>query len=105
MKIKKVKEKYIEFGNNSVINYDHCQDCCEHNYADFLQIEPQALDFDFDPDLKFEEVEGAGFRFGDDKRMFFIPCYSEQNGYYSSNINIYFNGKRVLSFEAETVLE
>ena len=42
MKIKKVTEEVIVFDNGTVITYDHCQDCCEDNYADFKQIEPEA---------------------------------------------------------------
>ena len=101
MKIKKVTEEVILFDNGTVITYDHCQDCCEDNYADFKQIESEALDYDFETELKFEAVKEAGFRFGDSRRMFFIPCYSEQNGYYSSDIDIYYKGEEVLSFEAE----
>lgn len=101
MKIKKVTEEVIVFDNGTVISYDHCRDCCEDNYADFKQIESEALDYDFETELKFEAVEETGFRFGDSRRMFFIPCYSEQNGYYSSDIDIYYKGEEVLSFEAE----
>ena len=43
----------------------------------------------------------AGFRFGDNQAMFFVPCYSEQNGYYSSDVDIYYNGNAVLNVEAE----
>lgn len=56
MKIKKVTEEAIVFDNETVITYDHCQDCCEDNYADFKQIEPEALDYDFETELKFEAV-------------------------------------------------
>lgn len=57
MKIKKVTEEAIVFDNGTVIAYDHCRDCCEDNYADFKQIEPEALDYDFETELKFEAVE------------------------------------------------
>jgi hypothetical protein len=33
--------------------------------------------------------------------MFFVPCYSEQNGYYSSDIDIYLNGELYTHFECE----
>lgn len=43
--------------------------------------------------LKFEEVDGYGFRFGNGgDEMFFIPCYNVQNGYYSSDVDIYYIG-------------
>lgn len=100
MKIIEVKDDYIGFDNGSKITFDHSQDCCEYNYADFKQIEKQALDTTFDEELIFEEVEGSGFRFGSKgTHMFFIPCYSDQNGYYSSDVDIYFNEKHVLNLD------
>jgi len=100
MKIIEVNEDYIRFDNGSEITFDHSQDCCEHNYADFKQIEKQALDTTFDEELIFEKVEGSGFRFGSKgTHMFFIPCYSDQNGYHSSDIDIYFNEKQVLNLD------
>ena len=101
MKIKSVEEEKLVFDNGFTITSDHAQDCCEYNYADFPQLDDIAMATDFDPDLKFEAVEGAGFRFGNEGKMFFVPCYSDQNGYYSSDIEIYYNGKQVLHFEAE----
>ena len=47
------------------------------------------MNYEFPVDLTFEKVDGSGFRFGG-TYMFFIPCYSDQNSYYSSNIYIYF---------------
>jgi hypothetical protein len=71
------------------IGYEHEPDCCEYNYADFSQIDEEAYHYNFnEKSFRIETVEDAGFRFGDEKRMFFVPCYSEQNGYYSSDIDI-----------------
>ena len=105
MKIKEINEEQILFDNGFKIEYDHLQDCCESNYADFKQIEPMALNYEFDEDLLFEKVEDSGFRFGNKNGlMFFIPCYSEQNGYYVSEINIYYNNIKVLNLECELLL-
>lgn len=104
MKISKVTDEAIIFDNGNTITFNHCQDCCEYNYADFSQIEEMALDYEFDENLIFEAVENAGFRFGDKGMMFFIPCYSEQNGYYSCDIQIYYNRHEVLDFYAEMEL-
>jgi len=102
MKIIEVNSEHIAFDNGSKITFDHDQDCCEHNYADFEQIEKNALQTVFDEDLIFESVEGSGFRFGSKgTHMFFIPCYSDQNGYYSSDIDIYFNGNQVMNLTCE----
>jgi len=92
MKIIKVEENYLEFDNGRYIECDHYQDCCEWNYADFEQLDDLARNYDFNPDLNFEIVEGAGFRFGDSRRMFFVPCYSIQNGYYTAELDIRYYG-------------
>ena len=38
MKIKLITDDYILFDNGSKITFDHDQDCCEYNYADFAQL-------------------------------------------------------------------
>ena len=102
MRIKDVTYEQILFDNGSCITFDHMRDCCESNFADFYQIENEAMETDFCEELIFEEVEGSGFRFGSKgTHMFFIPCYSHQNGYYSSHVDIYFNYEHVLLVEAE----
>ena len=103
VRISAVNKEYIEFSNGDKITYYHNPDCCENNYADFFQIEPLAKKIDFITPIIFESVPNCGFRFGNTGIMFFIPCYSEQNGYYSSNIEIHYNGKRVLKFDAEGI--
>lgn len=102
MKIKEITYEHILFDNGSKITFDHDQDCCEWNYADFEQLnDTVALDYDFDEAIRFEMVEEKGFRFGDAKQMFFVPCYSEQNGYYRSDIDIYYNGNHILTLLCE----
>lgn len=105
MRIKSVTEDSVLFDNGSFISYSYRQCCCEENLADFKNLDPQALDYDFRGPLKFEPVAGYGFRFGDSRRMFFVPCYSVQNGYYSNEINIeYYDGKElhdILTTEGE----
>ena len=95
MKIKRIDEEVIEFDNGNYITYDHPQDCCEWNYADFSQLDDIARDYDFEENLRFEPLEEKGFRFGDSRQMFFVPCYSEQNGYYTGELDIYYRGKEV----------
>lgn len=104
MKIVNVDGDGIYFDNNKAITYYHKKDCCEHNYADFEQIDDLALQAEFDENLIFKPLEGFGFRFGNEDKMFFIPCYSEQNGYYSSDIKIYYNDVEVLNVECREVI-
>ena len=101
MKISKVDEYSIRFDNGNFICFHHTQNCCEHNYADFSQLEELAFDTEFDEPLSFEKVDMNGFRFGNKGKMFFVPCYSDQNGYYSSSLNIIYNGVRVFKLECE----
>jgi len=108
MKIIKVTDEAIVFSNGNKITYDHDQDCCEYNFADFKSLEDTlAMVAEFDENLVFEVVKGSddynkgsGFRFGNPNNMFFVPCYSEQNGYYTNDIKIYYT-KEVLDLMCE----
>lgn len=96
MRIEKIVDEEIRFDNGNRLSYRYYPDCMEENYADFEQIEDLAWSYDFDEDLIFEEVDTYGFRFGDERQMFFIPCYSFQNGFYSNEIDIVYNDVTVL---------
>lgn len=87
IKIKEVYVDHILFSDNSILVTAHEQDCCEHTYADFTQLEDSAKYYTF-TQLHIEKCEG-GFRFGDKNRMFFVPCYSIQNGAYSNKIEVF----------------
>lgn len=105
MKIKDINYERILFDDGSSITYDHERDCCEINYADFEQLDDIARECDFSKPLTFEAIDGAGFRFGNEGRMFFVPCYSEQNGYYTRVVDIYFNDEKVLCLICEEILD
>lgn len=103
MKIKEVTYEHILFDNGNEITFDHEQDCCECNYADFSVLTKNDVnyDYDFDEELIFTFTDGLGFLFAsrdeyDNLHGVFIPCYSDQNGYYSTEIDILYNGKVVL---------
>lgn len=102
MRIIKVTDDCIRFSNGFEITCYFEQECSESNYADFSQLEDSAWACEFPEVLTFEKVEGSGFRFGGEGTpMFFIPCYSYQNGYYCSNIDIYYNETKVFSLPCE----
>lgn len=92
--ITKAEENRLEFSDGTIITADHCQDCCECNYAKFDDLDDIAMNTVFDMNkLEIEVVEGSGIRIGNKpSKMFFVPCYSDQNGYYSSDLDIYING-------------
>lgn len=96
MRILNVTEDFIEFDNGKVISFEHDQDCCEINYADFEQLDSLAREVDFSEPLVFESCD-YGFIFGNQPiNMFFVPCYSEQNGYYSNELDIWYDDKEVI---------
>lgn len=96
MKIKITEKEYLEFDNGSYISSDY-SDEYTYNYADFTQLDDIALETDFKEPLTFEVVDDCGFRFGNlPNKMFFVPCYSIQNGFYSSLMNISYNGDIVI---------
>lgn len=101
-KISEVTSEHILFSDGTEITYYHYQQCCEYNYADFEQLDDLARSAIFDTDnLKYEIVSGDGFRFGNDGKMFFVPCYSIQNGYYSDEVDIEQNGQKVITVDAD----
>lgn len=102
MKIKQIDEDEIIFDNNYKLKYYHKQDCCENVYADFEMLKNYNVSVKTGKNIKIKEIEfvetlellidgvpGAGFNIisiiGE---KFFIPCYNEQNGYYSSNLEL-----------------
>ena len=100
MKIAYVSDLQIKFDNGDSITFNHMQDCCEDNFADFNQLDDVAKATEFDAPIVFEDCE-YGFRFGNVGKMFFVPCYSEQNGYYTYKLDIYYNGEKVLNIDCE----
>lgn len=112
MKIKEVTDEHILFDNGNTITFDHEQDCCEYNYADFEMLTENHVNYsyDFNEELIFEFIDEMGFRFGsidEDCVMhwIFIPCYSFQNGYYSNEIDILYNGNQVLNGVCEEQID
>lgn len=106
MKILSVTDDAIQFYNGDRITFFHGQDCCEENYADFKQLDNVARSTEFELPIVFESVNNYGFRFGNKPdKMFFVPCYSDQNGYYSDEIEIEYNGDTVLTFDCEEICD
>lgn len=112
MRIKQVTDEKILFDNGNEIFFNHRRDCCEINYADFCNLNENNINYNynFDENLSFESVDELGFKFGSNGRWIFIPCYSEQNGYYTTEIDIYYKKEkeerieRVLRFDAQEIL-
>lgn len=99
MRISKWDDEHIWFEDGTTITYEYVQDCYECNYADFsiLDIFYQGEEFN---GIKIETIDELGFKLilleSEDwgfphwtsKKIITIPCYSEQNGFYSTNLTI-----------------
>ena len=110
MKITEITSDHILFNNGEKITYTHYQDCCEYNYAEFkyLEDDSEIYEIEFPESLIYERINNMGFRFGFEGNMFFVPCYSEQNGWYSDEIEIFYANKKVFelnAFECEEEFE
>lgn len=102
MKIKEIKENSIIFDNGYELEAYHERDCCEEVYSDFdilttynvstitgKTINIKDIDFEETLNKLVKGIEGQGFnlisKIGEN---FFVPCYNEQKGYYSSNLTL-----------------
>jgi len=102
MKILEIADDCIKFDNGYELEYYHSQDCCENVYADFEilktynlstktgeKINIKEIDFEESLDNLIQEIKGTGFNITSKiGEKFFIPCYNEQNGYYSSDLEL-----------------
>lgn len=96
MKIKGWDDWHIWFEDGATITYEHNQDCCEMNYADFSVLDVFYHGEEFDG-CRIEVVDKMGFclvfldccwQSWEKSMAVFIPCYSVQNGYYSTDLTI-----------------
>lgn len=84
MKLIKISEEGLEFDDGTIVVDNHNQDCCEHVYADWNQLEDTDIKSKNFRKIKIEGVKGSGFRING----YFVPCYNSQNGYYGSDLEL-----------------
>ena len=89
VKIKSTSLEELVFSDGSKLLSDHSADCCECNYADFTSLDDSPILNQVFTTLTFEKVDGYGFKMNG----YMVNCYSEQNGYYSSDVDILFQTK------------
>lgn len=83
IKIVKAEEEVLEFSDGSKLYSKHDLDCCEYNYADFTcLLDTHMMDMPF-MRLTIEPCE-YGFKLNG----YLVNCYSDQNGYYSSTLDL-----------------
>lgn len=93
-RIKEVTEDGIFFENGLKLISYHAQDCCENVYADWEYIKEEIRTYEKFDEILIEKVENAGFRIQFKTRniydyYYFIPCFNEQNGYYSNELMLF----------------
>lgn len=94
MRLIKINENSLEFNDGTIIEDNHSQDCCEHVYADWKQLEDTDILSKEIKKIKIEGVKDSGFRLNG----YFVPCYNSQNGYYGSDLALnitHSNGENV----------
>ena len=98
MKIIKWDSKNIYFSDGSFIFCSHFAEGCEHNYADLGVLSDFYHGEEFTKVFIKAEEEGFFLQLCDSlyfkqsgKTMkIWIPCFSNQNGYYSTELTVYY---------------
>ena len=92
LKVVKIKSDSLEFDNGIVLYSDHQTECCESHYlslSDLTLDDFEGLEFDLTNDDFFERIPDYGIALrpinGHPVR---IPGYGDNNGYYSSNLDL-----------------
>lgn len=78
------EEEKLYFTNGMHIYFEHEQDCCESVYVAWEEMDDLLKTTVFEGGLFIEIVDSCGIRINGH----FVPCYDEQNGYYSNNLTL-----------------
>ncbi len=81
-------DEKIFFSDESFIDFNHDADCCENNYADFTSVNDSIL-----LGVPLERLDLEASEYGFLLNGYLVNCYSEQNGYYSDEVSIYYKNK------------
>jgi hypothetical protein len=82
MQIIAIESGGVTFSDGTTIQDLHDQDCCEHVFAQWSDLENTAIVDTEIAEIVIEKVEDSGFRLNGH----FVGCYDHQNGYYSSDL-------------------
>lgn len=78
---------YLQLSDGTRIRFVHDQQCCESVYADLSALEDTG--FETDGSLTLNNIHITFVKdYGIKLNEYGIPCYNEQNGFYSSDISI-----------------
>ena len=102
MKIVEIKAESIVFDNGTNIDSYHEGECSEYHWAEFrtlgsYNLNPKTgktisifeLDFPENIEDSIQLIEGEGFNLvASDGSKYFVPCYGENNGWYSTDLTL-----------------
>ena len=106
LKVVKIENDELVFNDGTRLLSNHDQDCCEHHYLDFADLDVSdfdGLEFDLTNDNFFNRIEDYGIELKPIKgHSVKVPGYGSNNGYYGSNIDLIIaniNSKTVKSYD------
>ena len=106
LKVVKIENDELVFNDGTRLLSNHDQDCCEHHYLDFADLDISdfdGLEFDLTSDDFFNRVEDYGIELKPIKgHVVRVPGYGSNNGNYGSNIDLIIadaNGKTIKSYD------
>lgn len=98
-----ITDDRIILSNDCYIEATHDQDCCENNYADFKSLLDTSIMGITHNIISFDGWEG-GIRING----YAVNCYSEQNGFYSTEITFVLYdrwGRKILDYEGSCEMD
>jgi hypothetical protein len=106
-KVIKVNDESITFDCGATLASYHEQDCCEHHYLSFDNLDItdfDGLEFDLSNDKFFNRIENFGIELvpliGFTVK---VPGYGINNGYYTSNLSLVLikDNKEIANYEID----
>jgi len=83
----------MKFTDGSELSYSHDQDCCEENYLDWSSLDDTGF-----YEKEFERIGIETWEYGIKINGYSINAYSDQNGYYSNDVDVTYvdkNGEEI----------
>lgn len=100
VKVAKIEEDGITLSNGLFLSDYHSQNCCENVYAGWKQLEDTTIE---DEEFKELVISGNPLIGIVINGKYAVPCYNQQNGYYSSDLQIDIKGIDISEFVEDNI--
>lgn len=84
VRVVEIADDWIMFDNGIKIRHYHDQDCCENVYADWPALRITDIMQKVFKEIVIKGVPEIGILING----YLVPCYNEQNGYYSDELEL-----------------